>query len=210
MGQRTPDQIPGGGFGCHHRRRQGGGEGLGGVPTLPLQLQRGADLDGGAVPQAGQSLAIGDAHGQHPHIHPLASGQLGQPPQPLVQPQRFVVAVDAPFRKDHQLLAPLQQIHRQPQARQGGAALVDSKAAQPLQQPTLQPLHLIAGDHEAAIAAGDAASCRIGQQQRVPAGPVGGGQQHRPLLGKVLPTPHLYPPEETRQGQILGDQHRQG
>ena len=42
-----------------------------------------------------------------------------------------------------------------------------------MQKPALQPAHLVNRDHEAAIPAGDAAACGVGQQQGIPAGPVG-------------------------------------
>ena len=77
-----------------------------------------------------------------------------------------------------------------------------------MQEPALHPLHLIHGDHEAAVAAGDAATGGVGQQQGVPAGAVGGGQQHRPLRRQMLPPPHLHPSEKARQGEVLGEEHR--
>ena len=124
-----------------------------------------------------------------------------------MEPQRFVVAMDASFGEHHQLLPPLQQIHRKPQAGQGGTALIHRKAAQPLQQPSLGSRHLVAGHHEAAIPPGHTTSGRMGQQQGVPAGPVGWRQQNRTRAGQMLATPHHHLGEETRQGHVLGE-HR--
>ena len=154
-------------------------------------------------------MAIANAHWQHLHRHPLVQGQLGQPGQARHQPQRFVSLLDAALGEDHQLLLGLEQLDGQ--AEGGGArpAGIDREAAQPLQEPALQAGHLINRDHEAAIAARAAPASRMGQQQGIPSGPVGGSQKHRPLPGEMVSAQHSELSEEQGQGQILGHHHGQ-
>ena len=84
------------------------------------------------------------------------------------------------------------------------------EASQAMQQPALQPAHLVHRDHEAAIPARDAAPGCVGQQQGIPAGAVGGGQQHRAGTGQVLLAQHEHLAEKQSQGYVLADHHRQG
>ena len=155
-------------------------------------------------------MGVGKAHGHHRHLHPLALGQLGQACQSLLQPQGLILAVDPAFGEQHQLLTPLQQVHGQPQAGQGGAPLVDRKTSQPMQQPSLRADHLIPGDHEAAVPSGGPAAGPQGKQEGIPAGAVGGSEQQGPLVNQMLATPHHHPRKVGGQGEVLGDHHRQG
>jgi hypothetical protein len=89
-------------------------------------------------------------------------------------------------------------------------ALVDREAAEAMQKPALNPSHFVEGNHEATVPPGDAAACRQGQQQGIPTGPVGWGQQQRTAAGQIFTANHFDGTEEGRQGQVLGDSHGQG
>ena len=92
----------------------------------------------------------------------------------------------------------------------GGTDLVHRETAQPMQEPPLEPLHLIEGDHEAAIAAADPTAHRLGDHQGVPPRAMGGGKKQRAIQRQPLLAQHLHLLEIGRQGNVLGDHRGQG
>ena len=78
-------------------------------------------------------MGVGQSHGKHGYLHPLAGGQQGEAGQSLVQADRRVlVAFDPTFGEHHQLLASFEQVYGVAEAGQAGVALVDRETAQAL------------------------------------------------------------------------------
>jgi hypothetical protein len=172
----------------------------------PAGVERLPEADRRRIAGPGTPVAIGDAHRNHRDRSPLIGEEQGQPGHALLELDFPVLLADPSFGKQDQLLTIGQQVDRVPQAGQAGASLVHREAAEAIEQPTLQALHLINGDHEAAVAAGDPTASPIGKEEGIPAGTMGGSQQHRTGGGEILPAQSPDAAEERRQGNVFGGQ----
>ena len=123
-------------------------------PRFPAMVfgnvDRFAKTDGRPTERSGRCLAVAQANWNDRHLHAAALGQARQADQPLVQVNRLVLPMDAPFCLSQ--VAGHQPEDQSPDAASSGMDALIHEATQPLQKPTLKTRHLRCRDHEAAIA----------------------------------------------------------